>query len=88
MAAFASTLTIRLTSEEASRLRKRARAAGTTPSAVVRSMIDRDLGEADVDEQTLGEKSRRWVGSIRSERVARGRAARKTLASWNPDRRG
>jgi hypothetical protein len=88
MAAYAATLTIRLTFEEASRLRTRARAAGTTPSAIVRSMIDRDLLGDDADERTLGEKSRRWVGAIRSAHVPAGRAARKTLESWNPDRRG
>jgi hypothetical protein len=51
-------------------------------------MIDRDLLGDDDDERTLGEKSRRWVGAIRSAHVPVARAARKTLASWDPDRRG
>jgi hypothetical protein len=83
-----STLTIRLNRRELRRLRARARAAGTTPSAVVREVLDRELAEPDTEGATLGERSQRWVGAIRNARAARGRRARAAVETWDPDRRG
>jgi len=83
-----STLTIRLSPRELRSLRARARAAGTTPSAIVRSVLDRELATPDTEGPTLGERSRRWVGAIRSTRAVGGRAAREATGAWDPDRRG
>jgi predicted transcriptional regulator len=83
-----ATLTIRLTPRELRRLREHARAAGTTPSAVVRAALERALAEPEEGGPTLGELSRRWVGAIRSGRVPGGRSAREVLETWDPDRRG
>jgi hypothetical protein len=88
MSNLGSTLTIRLSPRELRRLRAWARAAGTTPSAVVRAVLDRELAEPDAEGATLGERSGPWVGAIRSARVAHGRDARQLIEAWGPDRRG
>ncbi|MGO8995166.1 MAG: hypothetical protein ACLQVI_17765 [Polyangiaceae bacterium] len=88
MSDLASTLTIRLTSRELKRLRARALSLGTTPSAIVRAAVERELAEPDENGPTLGERSRRWVGAVRSGRAPNGRDARAALETWNPDRRG
>jgi hypothetical protein len=80
-------LTARLPVATLKRLRERARQAGTTPSALVRKLLDRELGPTDADAPLL-ERTRRWVGSVRSEHVPRGKDARRALADWYPDRRG
>jgi hypothetical protein len=83
-----SSLTIRLNRRQLVRLRARARAEGMTPSAVVRAVLDRELAESDVEGQTVGERSRRWVGAIRSVRAVHGCAEREATEAWDPDRRG
>jgi hypothetical protein len=83
-----ATLTVRLSPRELRGLRDRARAAGTTPSAIVRAALDQELTEDDDDGPTLGDRSRAWVGVIRSARAVAGRDARAVLAAWDPDRRG
>jgi hypothetical protein len=88
MSSLGSSLTIRLNRRELVRLRARARAEGVTPSAVVRAVLDRELAESDVEGQTLGERSHRWVGAIRSARAVHGRTAREVTEAWDPDRRG
>jgi hypothetical protein len=79
-------LTTRLPVATLERLRERARRTGTTPSRIVRSLLDRELGSGGEDAPAL-ERTRRWVGAVRSTRVARGRDARAALAAWHPDRR-
>jgi hypothetical protein len=81
-------LTIRLSSLELRRLRERARAAKTTPSAVVRALLEKDLAQPERDTKTLGARSSRWVGAVRDSRIAPAREAREALAGWQPDRRG
>jgi hypothetical protein len=80
-------LTARLPVATWKRLRERARQIGTTPSALVRELLDRELGPTAEDAPVL-ERTRRWVGAVRSARVAPGRDARATLKGWKPDRRG
>jgi hypothetical protein len=88
MSNLGSTLTIRLNPRELRRLRARARAAGKTPSAVVRDVLDRELAESDTESATLGERSGNFVGAIRSKRAVHGRSAREAIEDWDPDRRG
>ncbi|MGH7820140.1 MAG: hypothetical protein ACREQ9_10220 [Candidatus Binatia bacterium] len=80
-------LTTRVPVSTLERLRERARRTGTTPSRIIRSLLDRELGPAEQDVPAL-ERTQRWVGAVRSVRVARGRDARAALAAWHPDRRG
>lgn len=80
-------LTTRLPVATLERLRERARRMGTTPSRIVRGLLDRELGPGEPDVTAL-ERTRRWVGAVRSVRVARGRDTRVALAAWQPDRRG
>jgi hypothetical protein len=87
MSELGATITIRLSPEELRRLRARARAAKTTPSAIVRQLLEHDLGELDDDGPTLGELSRPWIGAASRVRLPRGRDARQALARWKPDRR-
>ena len=79
-------LTTRLSVATLERLRERARRTRTTPSRIVRSLLDRELGPTGGD-VTLLERTRRWVGAVRSQRVAPGRDARAALDAWQPDRR-
>ncbi len=88
MSELAKTITIRVSAEELRRLRARASAGKTTPSAIVRRLLEYDLAEAVEDGPPLGELSRSWVGSVSHAQVARGRSTRRALAPWNPDRRG
>jgi len=88
MSELAATLTIRLSTEELRSLRKRARAARTTPSAIVRRLLEQDLGLPDDEGPTLGELSRRWVGSVSSAHLPHGQDVPGALTGWNPDRRG
>jgi hypothetical protein len=80
-------LTTRLPASLLKRLRERARKAGTTPSALVRALLEEQLGATTADKSAL-ELTRRWVGAIRSDVVVPGRRARSALAGWRPDRRG
>jgi len=80
-------LTTRLPASLLKRLRERARQVGTTPSALVRELLEQELGPTPADPAAL-DLTRRWVGAIRSERVTSGRHARTALRSWIPDRRG
>jgi hypothetical protein len=82
MSSLGSSLTIRLNRREFARLRERARAEGMTPSAVVRAVLDRELAESDVEGQTLGERSGRRVGAIRSKRAVHGRAVREATRAF------
>ena len=79
-------LTARLPVSTLERLRERARRTGTTPSRIVRNLLDRELGPPDEDVPAL-ERTRRWVGAVRSVRVTRGRDVRAALRVWHPDRR-
>ncbi len=76
-----SSLTIHLSRRELERLRTRARSLGTTPSAVLRSLLEREIGELDGHAPTLGERSRRWVGAVNSAQVPHGRSARAALGA-------
>ncbi len=80
-------MTARLPAAMARRLRERARQLGTSPSALIRAMLDRELGPTRDDASALA-LTRRWVGAVRSAKVPAGRDAREALAGWNPDRRG
>jgi hypothetical protein len=88
MSNLGATLTIRLSPLELRRLRERARAAKTTPSAVVRDLVAKDLAEPQDALETLGARSARWIGAISDARVPQGRKARESLTGWSPDRRG
>ena len=88
MSDLSASLTIRLSSIELRRLQERARASKTTPSAVVRALLERDLAEPERETRTLGVRSARWVGAVSDPRVTPGRKAREALAGWSPDRRG
>jgi len=80
-------LTARLPASLMKRLRERARQAGTTPSRIVRALLDEELGPTSEDRPVL-ELTRRWVGAVRDQRVPAGRNARSALKRWSPDRRG
>ncbi len=82
------TLTIRLDDSSARALRERARAENRSASDLVRSLIEREVGTAATQEPTAMEKSRRFVGSVKSGPVVGGRRSRELLENWNPDRRG
>jgi hypothetical protein len=69
------------------RIKARAKALGVTPSELVRSLIEREAGPAD-REPSAHAMTRRWVGSVSSKNVPKGRDARDELAGWSPDRRG
>jgi predicted DNA-binding protein len=79
-------LTTRLPAPLLARLRERARQTGTTPSALVRALLEQELGTPATDTSAM-DLTRRWVGSIRSGRI-HGRDAREALRKWKPDRRG
>jgi hypothetical protein len=79
--------TARLPAPLMRRLRKRARDEGTTPSAFVRALLDRELGPTEGDPPALALTSR-WVGAVHSTAVVAGRDARHALVEWQPDRRG
>ena len=82
-------LTIRLSVPLERRLGQRARERGETPSALVRSLLERELGEVDVETgPTLYELGRRSIGSVSSTRVPHGRDAEEALERWKPDSRG
>jgi len=81
------TITIRLPGPAARLIRARAKALGITPSDVVRAALEGMVGTRQ-DEPTAFELTRRWVGSVRSKSVARGRDARREIERWAPDRRG
>jgi hypothetical protein len=80
-------LTARLPASLMKRLRERARRAGTTPSRIVRALLDEELGPTSEDRPVL-ELTRSWVGAVRDRRVPAGRNARSALKRWSPDRRG
>jgi hypothetical protein len=80
-------LTTRVSETTMRRLRSRAREVGKTPSALVRDLLDRELGRTDDDPPAL-DRTRRWVGSVADPGVPAGRSARTALATWDPDRRG
>jgi hypothetical protein len=86
-AAMSGTLTVRLSGPALPRVRARARSLGLTSSALVRALLERETGPLEGEPAAL-ELTRRWVGAVRTRRVAPGRSARRTLAEWNPDRRG
>jgi hypothetical protein len=83
-----ASLTVRLPAPELRRLKERARMAKTTPSAMVRNMVEKTLAEPERETTTLGARSARWVGAVSDARVAPGRATREALPGWSPDRRG
>ena len=82
-----ATLTIRLPGPAMRRVRARARALGISPSDLVRTALEREIGALPT-ERSAYELSKRWVGAVKSTRVAPGRDARAELADWAPDRRG
>ncbi len=79
-------LTLRLPAPAARKLAARAKALGTTPSAIVREMLARELG-GDAGATSLIERTRRYVGSVRDPNASAGRDARIALEDWSPDRR-
>jgi len=79
-------LTLRLPGPAARRLGAHAKALGKTPSAVVRELLERELG-GPTGASSLLERTRQFVGAVRDARVPAGRDAREALAEWTPDRR-
>jgi predicted DNA-binding protein len=87
--ALKATVTIRLPEELVARLKARAHQVGATPSEIIRSVLERALADSEIEDgPTAYQRSRQWVGSIRSTAVPPGRAAREALEDWEPDRRG
>jgi hypothetical protein len=80
-----ATLTIRLPGPAVRHVRARARALGISPSELVRTVLEKEIGVPEAEPSAF-ELTKRWVGAVRS-RSASGRNARRALASWNPDRR-
>ncbi|HEY2409569.1 MAG TPA: hypothetical protein VGI10_26375 [Polyangiaceae bacterium] len=85
-AALTSTLTIRLPGPVLRQIRRRARSLGVTPSELVRKALEDETG-AVADTRSALELTRRWVGAIRSTKVAAARSLDSELAGWRPDRR-
>lgn len=78
-------ITVRLGPRALRLVRARAKEKRVSTSDVVRALIEDELEPApNVSAHDL---SRSWVGAIRDARIAPGADARKTLATWNPDRR-
>lgn len=80
-------LTIRLSAELRRRLKREAHRKGQRPSDVARQLIAEGL-DSSAEEVSLGERTGHLLGSINSQKVVFGRAARRALRDWNPDRRG
>jgi hypothetical protein len=78
-------ITIRLSEPAARRLRAHARSRGLTPSALVRDLLAREIG--DDGEGTVLERTRSWIGAIHDPQIAAGRDAHGALDEWDPDRR-
>ena len=81
-----ASMTVRLSGQVLRELRVRAKALGTTPSEVVRSVLARELGTGAREASAL-ELTEQWVGSVRDPVIAPGRDARRSLDEWRPDRR-
>ena len=76
-------ITVRLSSEALHKLRQEARRRGSTPSSIVRHLVEQELAG-----NSALELSRRWVGKVRKGPVIHGRKARTALKDWHPGRRG
>lgn len=81
------TLTIRLSGPAMKKVKSRAAALGVTPSELVRSVLEREVGASSEGEPSALELTRRFVGAVKSRSAARGRDAREELEGWLPDRR-
>lgn len=81
-----ATLTVRLPSPALRRLKARAKAMGVTPSDLVRTALEREVGPL-ADDPTAAEMTREWIGSLRGP-APDGRDTRSALEDWDPDRRG
>ena len=86
MKSLPATLTVRLPSPALRRLKARAKAMGVTPSDLVRSALEREVGPL-ADEPTAAEMTREWIGVLRGS-APDGRDVRNAHEDWNPDRRG
>ena len=78
-------ITVRLGPRALRLVRARAKEKKVSTSDVVRALIEGELQPAS--NVSALELSRSWVGAIRDARIAPGERARKTLETWNPDRR-
>lgn len=78
-------ITVRLSGPAERRLRARAKALGVTPSALIRALLDAELGP-DASGSLL-DRTSAFVGAIDDRTIAPGRDARASLAEWDPDRR-
>lgn len=85
-ASLTETVTVRLPSSAMRKVRARARALGMTPSKLIRTALEREIGAPSAD-ATAMQLTRKWVGSLRNVSV-KGRDARRDLDEWNPGRRG
>jgi hypothetical protein len=83
--ALTGTLTIRLTSELRRKLAAKSKEEGTTPSAVARATLEAALGAGKP--MTMGERTRKHLGSIASHDVPSSADLREAMEEWNPDRR-
>jgi predicted DNA-binding protein len=83
------TMTIRLSAPLERRLVKRAKNSGTTPSSLVRSILEREMRDEGtaVELPTTLERLGPLVGSIKSKPVPAGRDAKTALEMWVNDRR-
>ena len=81
------TLTVRLGGQAMRRLRARARVLGMTPSQLVRTLLEREVGVLP-GEPAAFDLTQRWVGAVRSAQTPAGHDARASLDAWSPDRRG
>ena len=85
-APMSAAVTVRISAAAVRRLQTRARARGVSTSALIRDLLEHETGPVEGEPSAL-ELTHRWVGAIRSRAVPRGRAIRRALADWPPDRR-
>jgi hypothetical protein len=80
----ASTLTIRLPESQREALKRRALALKTTESALVRELVEREVGDTP-----FGERIGDWAGSVNSPRRRKKRSdrwrAHIRATNWRPD---
>jgi len=89
MSRLKGTLTIRLSKPALRRLKLRAKEIGSTPSDIVRSLLQQELASFNPEGGLSAyELSSEWIGRINSRSVIPGRDARTALKGWKPDRRG
>ena len=81
-------LTVRISAPLERRLRSQAKARGVTPSEVVRGLLEAELLATGDEGVSLYERGKSLIGSLNDPRLPAGRASKRALQEWRPDRRG